>query len=81
MRNAAVENDLQWLIVQDNDYTTWRSFNNRYWPAKYMVDPNGNLRFRHFGEGQYAETEQAIRLLLTEAGNDISDIDPTFKLN
>ena len=46
-----------------------------------MIDPNGNLRFRHFGEGQYAETEQAIRLLLTEAGNDVSDIDPTFTLN
>ena len=46
-----------------------------------MIDPNGTLRFRHFGEGQYAETEQAIRLLLTEAGNDVSDIDPTFTLN
>lgn len=81
VRDAAQENDLDWLIVQDNDYSTWRSFNNRYWPAKYMIDPNGVLRFRHFGEGAYAETEDAIRLLLTEAGEDVSDITPRFALD
>ena len=81
MESAAQENDLDWLIVQDNDYSTWRSFNNRYWPAKYIIDPKGNLRFRHFGEGRYADTENAIRLLLTEAGNDVSDITPRFTLN
>ena len=80
VRNAAETNDLEWLIVQDNDFSTWRHFRNRYWPAKYIVDPNGDLRFRHFGEGKYAETEHAIRLLLTEAGNDVSDIEPEFQL-
>ena len=67
--------------MQDNDYSTWRSFNNRYWPAKYMIDPDGVLRFRHFGEGAYAETENAIRLLLTEAGQDVSGITPRFMLD
>ena len=46
-----------------------------------MIDPSGVLRFRHFGEGAYAETENAIRLLLTEAGNDVSDIQPRFATN
>lgn len=77
---AAEANDLGWLIVQDNDYSTWRGFNNRYWPAKYMLDPTGSLRFRHFGEGAYAETEHAIRLLLSESGRDVSGIRPTFEL-
>lgn len=80
VRKAAEENDLRWLIVQDNEYSTWRYFTNRYWPAKYIFDPAGNLRFRHFGEGKYAETEQAIRLLLNEAGNDVTGIEPTYPL-
>ncbi len=80
VRNAAEENELGWLIVQDNEYSTWRFFNNRYWPAKYIFDTSGNLRFQHFGEGKYAETEQVIRLLLTEAGNDVTGIEPTYIL-
>lgn len=80
MSKAARDNDLDYLIVQDNDYSTWRSFNNRYWPAKYILDSEGYLRFSHFGEGRYAETERVIRLLLTEAGNDVSEIEPTFLL-
>ena len=80
VRKAAQENNLRWLIVQDNEYSTWRYFTNRYWPAKYIFDPAGNLRFRHFGEGKYAETEQAIRLLLNEAGHNITTIKPTYPL-
>lgn len=80
VRNAAKENNLNWLIVQDNEYSTWRYFTNRYWPAKYMFDTDGNLRFRHFGEGRYAETEQVIRLLLDEAGYDITGIEPRYPL-
>ena len=81
LTNATEENDIGWLVVQDNEYSTWRYFTNRYWPAKYMFDLDGNLRFRHFGEGKYAETEQVIRLLLDEAGYDISGIEPTYPLN
>ena len=65
---------IEWPILQDNDYKTWNSFANRFWPAKYLIGLDGQLRYRHYGEGQYVETEQAIRDTLTEAGHDVSDI-------
>jgi hypothetical protein len=55
--------------VQDNEYGTWNAFGNRYWPAKYLVDARGRVRYVHFGEGEYRETEAAIRALLREAGD------------
>ena len=60
--------ELEYPIVQDNEFGTWRAFNNRYWPAKYLIDHNGNIRYMHFGEGAYDETEMKIRDILTEAG-------------
>jgi hypothetical protein len=51
----------------DNDYKIWRSFNNEYWPADYFIDATGKIRFHHFGEGAYEESEQWIRTLLKEA--------------
>ena len=63
-----------WSVAQDNDFGTWRSYNNRFWPAKYLIDANGVVRYTHFGEGAYDETEHHIRALLEEAGNDVSDI-------
>ena len=65
---------LGWPIAQDNDFKTWRAFNNRYWPAKYLVDKDGLIRYTHFGEGAYEETELWIRGLLEEAGVDLSDV-------
>ena len=65
---AAGEHGIVWPIAQDNDYTTWRAYNNRYWPAKYLIDHDGVVRYTHFGEGAYAETEEKIRQLLEEAG-------------
>ena len=65
---------LEWPIAQDNDFKTWRAFNNRYWPAKYLVDKDGLIRYTHFGEGAYEETEFWIRGLLEEAGADLSDV-------
>ena len=65
---AAEDMGVAWPVVQDNDFAVWRSYNNRYWPAKYLIDQDGVIRFRHFGEGKYAETEQEIRRLLEEAG-------------
>jgi cytochrome c biogenesis protein CcdA/thiol-disulfide isomerase/thioredoxin len=59
---------LQYPIVQDNDYATWTAYRNRYWPAKYLIDKNGNVRYTHFGEGAYDETEHAIQTLLKETG-------------
>ena len=75
---AAGKHGLEYPIVQDNEFKTWRSFSNRYWPAKYLIDSNGILRYLHIGEGAYQETELAIRALLKEAGRDVSDIDPEF---
>ncbi len=46
----------------------WSSFANHYWPAHYLIDANGRVRREHFGEGEYDQTEKAIRLLLAEAG-------------
>ena len=65
---------LEYPIVQDNDFGTWRAFSNRYWPAKYLIDHNGEIRYSHFGEGAYDETELKIREILTEAGYDVSEI-------
>ncbi len=63
-----------WPVAQDNDYRTWRAYSNRYWPAKYLIDAEGIVRYTHFGEGAYDETEQHIRSLLTEAGSDVTGI-------
>lgn len=66
--------ELEYPIVQDNEFGTWRAFNNRYWPAKYLIDHSGNIRYMHFGEGAYDETEMKIREILTEAGFDVSGV-------
>jgi cytochrome c biogenesis protein CcdA/thiol-disulfide isomerase/thioredoxin len=60
---------VRYPVAIDNDYAIWRAFNNEYWPAHYFVDSLGRIRGHHFGEGGYEESEQLIRELLTEAGN------------
>lgn len=65
---------LTYPVAQDNDFGTWRAFSNRFWPAKYLIDAEGYVRYTHFGEGAYDETEGWIRDLLTEAGADLSGI-------
>ena len=52
----------------DNDYAIWKRWNNRYWPALYLLNKSGELCYRHFGEGRYRETEMRIRQLLAEKG-------------
>jgi thiol-disulfide isomerase/thioredoxin len=74
VQEAVIRDDIGWPIVQDNEMDTWQSFGNRYWPAKYLIGLDGQLRYRHFGEGAYVETEQKIQEALTEAGWDVSDI-------
>jgi thiol-disulfide isomerase/thioredoxin len=64
VRRAAGELDVGYPVVIDNDFAIWRSFGNRYWPAVYLVDRDGRVRFRHFGEEAYDETERAIQELL-----------------
>jgi len=58
--------------VQDNNYATWKAYENRYWPAKYLIDKEGIIQYTHFGEGGYSETEEWIRTLLQDAGADLS---------
>jgi len=71
---AIADFDLIYPIVQDNDFATWRAYGNRYWPAKYFIDKDGYVRFTHFGEGAYDESERVIQELLAEAGaTDISE--------
>ncbi len=65
--------DISWPVAQDNFMTTWRNFENRYWPAKYLFNSRGEMIYSHFGEGHYGETEQQIRNALVEAGADLSD--------
>jgi thiol-disulfide isomerase/thioredoxin len=60
-------------IALDTDYTVWRAFANHYWPAVYLADVDGRIRFHHFGEGEYAATEMAIQQLLLDAGADEID--------
>ncbi|MBA3488035.1 MAG: redoxin domain-containing protein, partial [Longispora sp.] len=54
-------------VALDNDLTTWDNYRNRFWPAKYLIDSNGVVRYFTFGEGRYAQTENLIRTLLTDA--------------
>ena len=68
VQNALRMFHINYPVAQDNNYTTWNNFHNSYWPAKYLIDKNGHLRYRHNGEGQYVETEKAIQSLLAENG-------------
>jgi len=66
---AIRQNGLRYAVAQDNEFATWNAWGNQYWPAKYLIDVNGQVRYTHFGEGDYEETEAAIRALLAEAGD------------
>ncbi|HEV3322728.1 MAG TPA: cytochrome c biogenesis protein DipZ [Solirubrobacteraceae bacterium] len=59
---------IKYPVVQDNEYGTWDAYNNEYWPADYLIDAHGHVRYVAFGEGDYDKTESAIRALLAEAG-------------
>lgn len=56
-------------VAIDNDFSTWRAYGNRAWPSMYLVGRDGRIRYRHVGEGAYAETEAMIRSLLAEEGD------------
>lgn len=53
-------------VALDNDFATWRAYQNQYWPHKYLIDINGNIVYDHIGEGKYAETEEVIKQLLMD---------------
>ena len=71
---------INYPVAQDNDFGTWRAYDNHYWPAKYLIDAEGVIRYTHFGEGEYDVTEKNIQKLLKEAGlkkgqKDTDDLD------
>lgn len=69
--DALKRHGITYPVAQDNAYGTWQAYNNRYWPAHYLIDAEGNVREYHFGEGNYEETEEAIQELLREAGQTV----------
>jgi cytochrome c biogenesis protein CcdA/thiol-disulfide isomerase/thioredoxin len=62
---------LRYPVVQDNDMGTWNAYGNQYWPADYLIDAKGHVRYAAAGEGDYAQTETAIRALLAQAGREV----------
>jgi thiol-disulfide isomerase/thioredoxin len=68
VRRAAQEMRVEYPIALDPDYGVWNDFGNRYWPAVYLADAEGRIRYHHFGEGDYDDGERAIQMLLREAG-------------
>ncbi len=69
VKMAIEDEGIRYPVVQDNELGTWNAYGNQYWPAEYFVDAAGNVRFVHFGEGEYGEKESVIRELLREAGD------------
>jgi thiol-disulfide isomerase/thioredoxin len=73
VKQAAERFGLEYPIVLDNEYAIWRAYSNRFWPAKYLVDAKGRIRYYHFGEGGYQESEVAIQ-------NALRDLNPALSL-
>jgi cytochrome c biogenesis protein CcdA/thiol-disulfide isomerase/thioredoxin len=69
VRKAVRDLGISYPVAMDNDYRIWQSFDNQYWPAHYFIDATGRVRYHHFGEGGYDESEQWIRSLLEEANH------------
>ncbi|MBB4143166.1 cytochrome c biogenesis protein DipZ [Rhizobium rhizoryzae] len=70
VRQAIGDFQIGYPIAIDNDYKIWRAFENNYWPAQYLIDASGRIRYHHFGEGNDRQTEEAIQDLLRDAGKE-----------
>jgi len=68
VKNAVFDLKVAYPIPIDSDHSIWSAFRNEYWPANYFIDAKGRIRYHHFGEGQYVESERAIQALLRENG-------------
>ena len=66
VKESLVRLDVPYPVTLDNEYQTWRAYRNRYWPAMYLLDKAGNIRYVHIGEGAYDRTEEVIQALLAE---------------
>ncbi|MGH0053894.1 MAG: cytochrome c biogenesis protein DipZ [Sphaerochaetaceae bacterium] len=78
VRKAVEELNVTWPVVLDNDFAQWNVYNNRFWPAHFFIDSKGVIRYFHFGEGSYEESEEVIRKLLKEAGADLTESRESF---
>src|SRR5262249_49894998 len=81
IRRAIQTMRIEYPIAVDSDYAVWRAFDNAYWPALYIVDAQGRIRYHHFGEGEYEKSERVIQELLREAGQkgvgpELAAVDP-----
>jgi thiol-disulfide isomerase/thioredoxin len=76
VRRAVSAMRVTYPVALDPEYAVWQAFANHYWPALYIADPEGRIRFHHFGEGRYEESEAAIQRLLREAGRQEIGDDP-----
>jgi thiol-disulfide isomerase/thioredoxin len=76
VRRAVQDHDIDFPVPLDNDYAIWRSFGNRFWPALYLADDRGVVRYTHFGEGSESRSERAIQELLFDDGLDRGVVDP-----
>ncbi len=72
VKQAVKDFKITYPVAMDPDYSTWNAYQNRYWPAEYLIDAEGNIRYTHFGEGEYDASEQAIQELLRAAGQTIT---------
>lgn len=72
VQQAIEQYHIHYPVAQDNNYATWKAYDNEYWPAEYLIDGEGRIRRTHFGEGEYEETEEAIRSLLAEQGESVA---------
>lgn len=68
VENAVRNLKIAYPVAIDSNYEIWRAFNNQYWPAQYLVDGKGRIRYHHFGEGEYGELERIVQELLRENG-------------
>jgi cytochrome c biogenesis protein CcdA/thiol-disulfide isomerase/thioredoxin len=69
VRAAIADLKIGYPVAVDNEYKIWRAFDNQYWPAHYFIDAQGRIRYHHFGEGEYDQSERVIQRLLAEAGD------------
>ncbi|MFN8333443.1 MAG: redoxin domain-containing protein [Caldilineaceae bacterium] len=68
VKKASQELGITWPVAIDNDFATWNAYSNHYWPAMYLIDKAGNIRYYKIGEGGYEQTEAVIQALLSEKG-------------
>jgi thiol-disulfide isomerase/thioredoxin len=72
VKKAIEKFGITYPVVMDNEMKTWKAFENRYWPRKYIADHEGYIRYDHIGEGGYQETEKIIQQLLQERSDDLN---------